>query len=108
MARIKLMTPGASTAEFSVAGTMVTVAGVSVDCVAHQQDSVVVVEVRDNNGAAAIGGNGFYLAIIRIPARKYVDEPTGETDPVSGEAGMAATALPLEAREIEVTLWPVA
>lgn len=108
MARIELMQPGAPVPEFSVAGTVVTVAGVEVDCAAAQADSEVVVEVRDNNGVPEIGGGGFYLASIRIPARKYVEEATGETDPVTGEPVMARVAVPLGANEIKVTLWPVA
>ncbi len=106
MARINLMRPGAPTAPFSVNGAVVSVAGVDIDCAAEQQDSDVIIEVRDNGGKVEIGGSGSYLAIIRVPARKYENRDVGVVDPVTGEAVMERAALPLDRNEVVVTLWP--
>jgi len=106
MARIMMIEPGAPAPEFSVTGTMVTVEGVVVDCAAAQQDSAVTVEVRNNNGVVEIGGDGPYLATIRIPARRYVDEATSETDPQTGAPVMVKVAQSLGVNDFEVTLWP--
>ena len=65
MPQIHLMQPGQPVADFSVAGSVVTVAGVIVDAAERQGDSSVVVEVR-HSGASA---------------RSVVTAPTWPTSP---------------------------
>ena len=71
MPQIILKQPGQPVADFSISGTTVVVAGVSVDCVERQLDTAVTVEIRLTNGVAAEGDAGAYLAQIDIPARQH-------------------------------------
>ena len=71
MAQIHLMQPGQPVADFSVAGSVVTVAGVIVDAAELQGDSSVVVEILHSGASAQIGGDGAYLAHIAIPPAQY-------------------------------------
>lgn len=103
MAQIHLKTPGQPVADFSLDGTTVTVAGVFVDCEIRQQDIDTVVEIRAQASGAGEGGDGAYIAQIRIPARQYVDE---EIDEPQGEMTVLRTPVPLDPNAIEVTLWP--
>ena len=98
MAQILLKQPGQPVTDFSVTGTVITIAGIVVDCATRQTDGTVNVEIRHNASAAGEGGNGAYLAQIAIPARRYVMvEGDGEEQPV---------AVPLDPNAIEITLWP--
>lgn len=104
MAQIHLKTPGQPIADFSVSGTDVTVAGIFVDCQARHQDIDTVVEIRDNASGPGEGGDGAYIAQIRIPARRYVDEEiSGQPE---DEQGIMRTPVPLDPNSIEITLWP--
>ncbi|OHV94923.1 hypothetical protein AKG95_21730 [Janthinobacterium lividum] len=98
MAQILLKQPGQPVADFSIIGTMITVAGVSIDCVERQNDGMVNVEIRHNAGGAGEGGNGAYLAQIAIPARRY--------ETIKTKTGEQQAAVALDPNAIEVTLWP--
>ena len=98
MAQILLKQPGQPVADFSIIGTIITVAGVSIDCVERQNDGTVNVEIRHNAGGAGEGGNGAYLAQITIPARRY--------SMVEGDGEEQQIAVPLDPNAIEITLWP--
>lgn len=100
MPQIILKQPGQPVADFSVNGSVVIVAGVTVDCADRQQDSAVLVEVRANQTGAGEGGDGAYLAHIEIPARRYVE--IGEGEDVTQEA------VPLDSNAVAITLWPTA
>jgi hypothetical protein len=98
LAQILLKQPGQPVADFSIIGTIITVAGVSIDCVERQNEGTVNVEIRHNAGGAGEGGNGAYLAQIAIPARRYaMAEVDGEEQQI---------AVPLDPNAIEITLWP--
>lgn len=101
--QIHLKTPGQPVADFSIAGALVTVAGVAIDCAARQQDVATVVEIRAGAAGAAEGGDGAYLAQIRIPARRYDEH---EIDDEHGNLTVLRDALPLDPNAVEVTLWP--
>ena len=98
MAQILLKQPGQSVADFSVAGTVITIAGIVVDCASRQNDGTVNVEIRRNANGAGEGGNGAYLAQIAIPARRYAMVEIGEKE--------RHVAIPLDPNAIEITLWP--
>lgn len=105
MPQIKLIQPGQPVADFSVSGTIVAVAGVSVDAAAVQEDASVIVEIRHNGEAAQIGGDGAYLAHIEVPPAQYSEALVDEE---SGEVIMPAERLPLDPNTIVITLWPTA
>lgn len=107
MARIELKQPGQAVADFSVDGHRITVAGILVDCLALQQDSAQVVEVRQLGGSAHIGGDGAYLAHIAIPAKTYSEVPV-EGAEGEDELRTERVALELDVNAIQVTLWPLA
>jgi hypothetical protein len=86
--RIEMMSNG-PVADFSVAGTTVTVAGQTVDCAAKQSDAQEVVDIR-------LGG--VLAASLAIPPRRYV---------VSGEGDDAVRhAVALNPDEVRLRLWP--
>ncbi|MCL1962261.1 MAG: hypothetical protein FWG56_10955 [Desulfovibrionaceae bacterium] len=99
--QIHLKQPGQPVADFAVAGAVVTVAGVSIDCAARQQDTAVMIEIRANGGSAGEGGSGAYLAQIEIPARRR------ESATAQGDDGQIGPP-PLDANAVSVTLWPTA
>lgn len=98
MAQILLKQPGQPVADFSIAGAVITVAGISIDCAERQNDGTVNVEVRSNANGAGEGGSGAYLAQIAIPARRYTLVKTA--------VGEQPVAVPLDQNAIEITLWP--
>lgn len=108
MARIILISPGQNLASFAVAGALITVAGVSVDCAELQADTPQTVEIRDNADGPGIGGDGAYLAQIAIPGRAYVETESDTEVDVGGNPLIVREALPLDPNAIAVTLWPTA
>lgn len=105
--QINLKQDGQPVADFAVSGTNVTVAGVTIDCAARQQDIAVTVEVRQNIDGPSEGGNGAYLTQIEIPARRYETN----TIPAAGEDEQPTEVrepLPLDPNAVVVTLWPTA
>lgn len=105
MPQIHLMQPGQPVADFSIAGTVVAVAGVSVDAAAVQADASVIVEIHHNGESAQIGGDGAYLAHIEVPPAEYSESLIDEE---SGEVIVPSERLPLDPNTIKVTLWPTA
>lgn len=110
MPQIILKQPGQPVADFAVAGTNVTVAGVSVDCAARQLDVAVAVEIRRNTSGPSEGGHGAYLAQITIPARRYTlaTAISVENDSVMGSSSATQEPVPLDPNAVQVTLWPTA
>jgi len=111
--QIHLQQPGQPIADFSIAGSTVTVAGISIDCAARQQDVPVHIEVRQNQHGPGEGGNGAFLAQIRIPARRFEtvqiqpQESTGEAGSMN-QPTERQEPLPLDPRTVVITLWPAA
>lgn len=99
--QIHLKQAGQPVADFSIAGAIVTVAGIAVDCAVRQQDSSVIAEIRQTGTGPAESAEGAYLAQIEIPARQYIETPS-ETE---GEAPVRE-AVALDPHAISVTLWP--
>lgn len=98
MAQILLKQPGQPVADFSIAGTVIGIAGVVIDCAERQNDGTVNVEIRRHAGGFGEGGNGAYLAQIAIPARRYAM--------VQSDVGEQSVAVALDPNAIEITLWP--
>lgn len=93
--------------DFSIAQGIVTVAGVAIDCAEHQADSQVVIDVRHKDGTAQLGGDGYQIASVRIPPRRYVEVESEEGDDSEDEdGGTQREAQPLDPRQVEVTIWP--
>jgi len=107
MARITLIDPGQTVADFSVNGAVITVAGITTDCAERQQDAAVIVEIRERNGTVfeSHGGNegGAFVAHINIPAKVY-EQTTVDGD--GDEDAQTPAAQPLDPNAISVTLWP--
>jgi len=111
--QIHLIHPGQPVADFAISGTTVTVAGLSIDCAARQQDVAIILEIRNHNGTVIEGDQGAYLAQIQIPARRYA-EPENETFGDEGDdefigpqdAPAAPTPEPLDTNAVIITLWP--
>lgn len=104
--QIQLMEPGQPVSDFSISEAVVTVGAVSIDCAARERDTAVMIEIRDNAGVIAEGGDGAYVAQIQIPARRY--EST-IVDPGPGDEGgpsEVASPIPLDPNAVTVTLWP--
>lgn len=106
MPQIILKQPGQPVADFAVASTTITVAGVTVDCKARQLDVDVAIEIRRNANGPGEGGDGAYLAQISIPARRYADV-TGSSE---GETQFhpMQEPVPIDPNAVQVTLWPSA
>jgi hypothetical protein len=104
MAQIVLK--GSTVADFSVSGTTVVVAGHQVDCAERQSDAEEIIEIRGSAKGPVEGGAGAYLAVIRIPARRYHGEP-GPND-AQDNPTVVQVAEPLDPHSIEITLWPTA
>ena len=104
MAQIVLK--GSTVADFSVSGAIVTVAGRQVDCIERQSDVEEIIEIRGSVKGPVEGGKGAYLAVIRIPARRYHAE--AGPDDTQGNSTVIQVAEPLDAHSIEITLWPTA
>lgn len=98
MAQILLKQPGQPVADFAVAGAVISIAGIIVDCAERQNNGTVNVEIRRNADGAGVGGSGAYLAQIAIPARRYAM--------VEADRGESPVAVPLDPNAIEITLWP--
>lgn len=103
MANIILKQPGQPIADFAVAGTVITIAGIAVDCAERQLDTAVSIEIRTGADGVTEGGDGAYLAQIAIPARRYEEIP-GETE----EGPIEIVPVPLDQNAIDITLWPMA
>ncbi|MGK5079636.1 hypothetical protein [Janthinobacterium sp. HLX7-2] len=110
MPQIILKQPGQTVADFSFSGTIVTVAGVSVDCAKRQLDVALAVEIRSNTAGPSEGGNGAYLAQISIPARRYlpVEAISAEHESGMGQSHSMQEPIPLDPNAVQVTLWPTA
>ncbi|WMC11778.1 hypothetical protein PU634_05265 [Oceanimonas pelagia] len=111
MPQINLKQSGSPVADFAVSGNMVTVAGLSIDCAARQEDTAVTIEIRAHKGEVVEGGqDGAYLAHIHIPARTYTEVPAeGGEEGLDGEQPQSErVADPLDHNAVVVTLWPVA
>lgn len=103
MPQIILKSPGQPVADFSVSGNKVVVSGFEVDCAQRQEDSALIIEVRQVGGEVVEGGTrGAYLAHIAIPPREYETEITGEGE----EEETTQTIKPLDHNAVVVTLWP--
>jgi hypothetical protein len=105
MPQINLKQPGQPVSDFSVTGSLVTVAGVAVDCAERQLDTSVSIEVRANSNGIQEGGDGAYLAQIEIPARRYVEVETTDED---GKPMILRDPVELDPNAVVITLWPTA
>jgi|32_taG_2_1085360.scaffolds.fasta_scaffold00307_33 hypothetical protein len=93
--------------DFSISGSIVTVAGIEIDAEARQSEAQSVIDIRQSAGIAHEGGNGYQLATIVIPPRDY-ELIEAEGEPTEGEEGESTErhALPLDTRRVAVTIWP--
>lgn len=99
MAKLTFM-GDASVADFSIAGSIVTVAGVVIDCAERQGDDEHHIEIRQRQGTVAESADGAYVAIIVIPARRYNEVAADD------EAPAERLPLPLDSNAVIVQLWP--
>lgn len=104
MPQIILKQPGQNSADFSVTGSVITVAGITVDCKAREGDVMQTIEIRRHDGVAQEGGKGAFLAQIEIPARSYVDEdgPPNESE----QPSVVRSPVPFDPNRVVLTLWP--
>ena len=102
MAQIQLMQPGMPVADFSVAGNLITIAGLAIDCAERQQDVTEIVEIRQQGTVVTEGGDGAYLAQIFIPPRQFAEAE----EPGEGEEQADPIQLPLDPNAVLILLWP--
>ena len=108
MPMITMIQPGARVAPFAVTDAALTVGDVVVAFADEQQDTSAEVVIRHSAAGFAVGGDdGAIVAVVRIPARQYV-ETEGGTDPMSGEPASTREALPLDTNAVTIELWPFA
>ena len=108
MPMINLIQPGARIAPFAVTDADLTIGDVTIDYAAEQQDAAVEIVVRHDAGRfVRDGDNGAIVAIVRIPARRYTEQP-GDIDPMTGEPTVVRAAEPLDTNAVSVELWPFA
>lgn len=106
MPMITLQSPGQRVAAFAIDGARITVDGLTIDGAAEQRDEAVTLEVRRGpDGRPMLGGDGTYIATLRIPARQYAEQP-GEADPMTGEPAILRVPQPLDPDAVELILWP--
>lgn len=104
MPQINLKQPGQPVAEFSVTGSVVTVAGVEIDCAGRETDEAQIIEIRIQDGIAHEGGAGAFLAQIEVPARRYIEE-VGPLD-ADGKPTTVITPVAFDPNRIAIMLWP--
>lgn len=108
MPMINLIQPGARVAPFAVTDAALTIGDVVVTFADEQQDTSAEVVIRRSAAGFAVGSDdGAIVAVVRIPARQYV-ETEGGTDPMSGEPAVTREALPLDTNAVTIELWPFA
>ena len=109
MPQINLIQSGQPVADFSVSGSLITVAGVTVDCGSRQLDVASVIEIRSFCGVAQEGGDeGAYLAHIHIPAKVYLEtEVPAESGDDETATTIQRTPVAIDPNAVSVTLWPV-
>ena len=108
MPMITMIQPGARVAPFAVTDAALTIGDVVVTFADEQQDTSAEVVIRHSAAGFVVGGDdGAIVAVVRIPARQYV-ETEGGTDPMSGEPASAREALPLDTNAVTIELWPFA
>ena len=109
MPQINLIQSGQPVADFSVSGSLITVAGVTVDCGSRQLDVASVIEIRSFGGVAREGGDeGAYLAHIHIPAKVYLEtEVPAESGDDETATTIQRTPVAIDHNAVSVTLWPV-
>lgn len=106
MPMIHLTQPGARVAPFAVTDAALTIGDVVVTFADEQQDTSAEVVIRYSAAGFAVGSDdGAIVAVVRIPARQYV-ETEGGADPVSGEPVSTREALPLDTNAVTIELWP--
>ena len=106
MPMITLIQPGARVAPFAVSDDALTIGGVTVRFAEAQQDTAAEIAVRHDATGFRLDGDGAIVAIVRIPARQYVEAPAEDT--MSGEPATTREALPLDPNAVSVELWPFA
>lgn len=106
MAIIQLMGGAeAGVADFAIAAGLVTVAGITIDCAARQEDGEQHIELRQANGVVAESASGAYVAILVVPARRYREEPITDDE---GNPAVQLVPEPLDPNAVVVKLWPFA
>lgn len=108
MPMITMIQPGARVAPFAVDDARLVIGEAEVAFADAQDDTATEVVIRHADGRFVIGGDdGAIVAIVRIPARQYV-ETEGGADPMSGEPASTSEALPLDTNAVTIELWPFA
>lgn len=102
--RVQTQGPGPHP-DFAIAGSVVTVGNLSIDCAERQGDIQTVIDLRRAGGAIREGGDGHQVASIHIPPRRYEMVETAEADDGEDGPGEARQALPLDPNEVLVTIW---
>ena len=105
MPMITLMSPGQRVAALAIDGSHIAIGGLTLDCAGHQRDEAVTLEVRGTASAPTLGGDGPYLATIRIQARQYTEQ-AGAPDPMTGVPTLERVPQPLDPDAVELILWP--
>lgn len=81
---------------------------IEIDLNEELQDVAVTVDVSLNSGFTALekGVGNWYVASVKIPAREYDYQPTGETDD-EGYDILEEVALDVNMRDVTLCLWGI-
>jgi len=100
-------------ASYRVKGTVIeltvpNVEPITIDLNGEQRDVASVVDVSLNSDFTKLekGVGNWYVASIKLPAREYDLEPTGEVDE-DGYDIMEEVAAPLSMRDVTLCLWGI-
>ncbi|MDO5116013.1 MAG: hypothetical protein Q4D58_07965 [Synergistaceae bacterium] len=90
---------------YSLAGTTLSIGGISIDLAAEQEDAQNIIDICANEkGEIVRGMNRAYAANILIPPAEYTQTATGETDE-KGNAVYTLEKKPLDVGRVELVLW---
>lgn len=94
-------------AEVIFEGSVVQVAGISIDLDARQADAQVIIDIvtkDDGQIVEGVGNQGAYVANILIPPKEYEEVDTGETEE-DGSPRIERRAVPLDVNKAVLKLW---
>lgn len=90
--------------DISKSGAVLEIGGVTIDCSDHQGDSAEIIDLRYQDGAVTVGGDGRQVASVHIPPRQYREVDTGEVDEDDNPV-IEREAVPFDPNTVLVTLW---
>lgn len=108
MPMIRLIEPTQPVAPFAIDEDRLTIGDITITFAEHQRDEAVTIEIRKTTDGFSVGGDGAYVATVRIPPRRTHEEPGEDVDPMTGQPSVRTITEPLDTGAVEIILWPYA